>query len=63
MTTVTGSEETGPSPQPFDPLIVMFPEIAEVPKFTVMLLVVLFPVDPCGRFQIYEVAPETAGML
>lgn len=41
--------ETAPSPQLFLPKTVISPDTAEVPKETVMLLVVLDPEAPEGR--------------
>ena len=54
--TVIANDEVAALLQAFIPFTIMFPEIAEVPKLTIMVLVVLVPVAPLGKVQIYEVA-------
>ncbi|MPM43279.1 hypothetical protein SDC9_89952 [bioreactor metagenome] len=61
--TVTGNVETAPSPQGLVPITVILPDVAEVPKSTAMLSVVLVPVAPVGKVQTYEVAFVIAGTV
>ena len=51
--TVIGSEVKAPSPHAFTPLTVILPEVAVGPKFTVILFVLLVPVAPMGKVQLY----------
>ena len=45
-----------PSPQSFTPFTLISPDVASVPKLTVMLWVELLPVAPGGKVQRYDVA-------
>ena len=49
--TVIGKVEAVPSAQAFLPNTLIFPEIAEEPKSTEMLLVLLLPLAPVGNVQ------------
>ncbi|MPM43280.1 hypothetical protein SDC9_89953 [bioreactor metagenome] len=49
--TVIASDEAAPLLQGLVPITVMLPDVAEVPKSTVMLFDVLVPVAPDGSVQ------------
>ena len=61
--TVIDSVEVVPFPQALFPFTVMFPEVDEVPKFTIMVSLVLEPLALVGKVQIYEVELEIAGTV
>ena len=48
-------------PHPFNAFTEIFPDFAFAPKLTLMLLVVLVPVAPGGKVQLYDSAFSVSG--
>jgi len=61
--TVTASDEAVPLPHELVPFTVTAPDRADVPKFTVMLFVLLVPDAPVGSVHIYDVALVITGTV
>ena len=55
--------EDVPLPQLLVPFTVILPDIALAPKFTLIVFVVLVPVAPVGKVQMYEVALAIVGIV